>query len=69
MRKGERTELGNPFSEKQNQTVMRTEADEDGVARETGAERYVSDEEDWASDDSHSSFLISCFAWHWYQAL
>ena len=63
MREGERTELGNSFSEKRSQAIMRTEVNDSAVARESGAERCVSEEEDWASEDSHGSFLISCFAW------
>ena len=66
MREGERTELGNPISDKQDQAVMRTEVIENGVVRESGSERHISEEEDWVCEDSHSSFLISCFA---YQAL
>ena len=63
MRESEKTELGNSFSEKQNQAVMRTEVIDNGVTRESGAKRHVPEEEDWASEDSHSSFLILCFAW------
>ena len=37
---------------------------DNGVARESGAERHVQEEEDWASEDNHSSFLILCFALH-----
>ena len=63
MRDGDSPKLGNSFSEKQNQGLMRTKENENSVARESGVE-HISDEEDWASEDSHSSFLISCFAWH-----
>ena len=63
MRDGDSPKLGNSFSEKQNQGLMRTKENENSVARESGVE-HISDEEDWVSEDSHSSFLISCFAWH-----
>ena len=43
-RESERTELGNSFGDKQNQSVMRTEAIDNGVARESGAERHVPEE-------------------------
>ena len=65
VKENERTELGNSISEKQNQAVMRTEVIDNGVTRESGAKRHVPEEEDWASEDSHSSFLILCFAWRW----
>ena len=58
MRESEKTELGHSYSGKQNQAVMHTEVIDNGLARESGAQ-----EEDWACEDSHSSFLMLCFDW------
>ena len=68
MREGTWTKLGNSSSEKQNQAVMRTEVDEKTVDKESRTERHVAKEQDWAFEDSQCHFLISSFAWHWYQA-
>ena len=45
MGESERTEIGSSFSEKQDQAVMHTEVIDNGVARESGAERRVPEEQ------------------------